>query len=142
MINMIRRKASGFTLIELLIVALIIAVLASLILPRFAGNRERALVSEAVAMLGAIRQAELANQLETGVFVLGAPPNWTTLGVAPGGGANCFNYAVATVAGVTTATATRTNPAGVDKCDNPTAGTIVLNLTTGAWSGTHPNAPT
>lgn len=40
-----RLEASGFTLIELLIVMIILAVLAGIVIPRFFGTKERALVA-------------------------------------------------------------------------------------------------
>ena len=54
---MIKRK-KGFTLTEVLVVVVILGILAGLILPRFFGQSERAVVSEAVGMLSAVRQAE------------------------------------------------------------------------------------
>ena len=48
----------GFTLIEVLIVVVIIAVLASLILPRCMGQSERAVIAEAQMTLGAIRRGQ------------------------------------------------------------------------------------
>lgn len=53
-------KKKGFTLVELLIVIVILAVLASLVLPRMLAQPERAIVAEAVNYLGVIRRAQEA----------------------------------------------------------------------------------
>lgn len=51
----------GFTLIEVLIVVVIIAVLASLVMPKLLPQTERAVVSEAIQTLGVLQRAQ--NQL-------------------------------------------------------------------------------
>ena len=51
-------KPSGFTLIEVLIVVIIVAILAALIMPRLLSQPEKAYISEANQMLGAIFRAE------------------------------------------------------------------------------------
>lgn len=50
-----RSCRKGFTLIEILIVVVILAVLAAMILPRFANQTERAAAAEAFQVLGIIR---------------------------------------------------------------------------------------
>lgn len=52
-------KAKGFTLAEVLIVVVIIAILASLAVPRFFGQTEKAKTAEAINMLSAIRRSML-----------------------------------------------------------------------------------
>lgn len=52
------KRKKGFTLIELLIVIVILAILASLVLPRMMAQPERALVAEAINYLGVIRRAQ------------------------------------------------------------------------------------
>jgi prepilin-type N-terminal cleavage/methylation domain-containing protein len=49
---------NGFSMIELLVVLLIIGILAAVAAPLFLGNTTKAKISEAVAGLGQIRQAE------------------------------------------------------------------------------------
>ncbi len=49
----------GFTLVELLIVVVIIAIMGTLILPLFTGQTEKARTTEALAMLSAIRRAQM-----------------------------------------------------------------------------------
>lgn len=51
----------GFTLIEVLIVVVIIAVLASLVMPKLLPQTERAVVSEGIQTLGVLQRAQ--NQL-------------------------------------------------------------------------------
>ncbi len=53
-----KQNQKGFTLIEVLIVVVIIAVLASLILPRMTGQTERAVIAEAQQMLGALSRGQ------------------------------------------------------------------------------------
>jgi len=47
----------GFTLVEVLIVVVIIAILASLIVPRMLAQTEKAKAAEAIQMVGAIKRA-------------------------------------------------------------------------------------
>ncbi len=53
-----RNKKRGFTLLELLMVVIIIAILASIALPQYLKASEKSRASEALTMLGAIREAE------------------------------------------------------------------------------------
>jgi len=54
----------GFTLLELMIVVIIVAVLASLAMPRFIDARNRAITAEAYNMLGAIRSSQMRYYLQ------------------------------------------------------------------------------
>lgn len=47
-----RNKKSGFTLVELMIVAAIIAILAAIIIPLLASNRDRAVAADGQNLLG------------------------------------------------------------------------------------------
>jgi prepilin-type N-terminal cleavage/methylation domain-containing protein len=52
-------RFSGFTLAEVLVVVVIVGILASLAIPRFFGQAEKAKAAEAINMLSAIRRAQL-----------------------------------------------------------------------------------
>jgi prepilin-type N-terminal cleavage/methylation domain-containing protein len=58
----------GFTLIELVVVIVIVGVLASIALPRYASFLERARAAEAIRAIDAIRTGALAYRAETGNF--------------------------------------------------------------------------
>lgn len=62
----------GFTLIEVLIVVVIIAVLASLVMPKLLPQTERAVVAEAMQTLGVLQRSQ--NQL----MDMTGNENWTT----------------------------------------------------------------
>lgn len=60
----VRNGRSGFTLLELLMVVVIIAILASIAVPQYIRTVERARQSEAVAMLGQLRNAAIRFRAE------------------------------------------------------------------------------
>ncbi|MCX7819319.1 MAG: type II secretion system GspH family protein [Kiritimatiellae bacterium] len=60
-----RCTAHGFTLTELMIVAVIVAILAAVAVPLMEVNRKRAMITEAEAGLGTIRNAWRAMYAET-----------------------------------------------------------------------------
>jgi len=55
--NLVKNPKRGFTLVEVLIVVVIIAILASLIVPRMLMQTEKAKAAEALQMVGAIKRA-------------------------------------------------------------------------------------
>ncbi len=55
----------GFTLVELMVVAVIVAILAAVAVPMIEVNRKRAMITEAEAGLGTIRNAWRAMYAET-----------------------------------------------------------------------------
>jgi len=67
-------RKSGFTLVELMIVAAIIAILAAIIIPLLASNRERAIVAEGQNILGTAATACKAYYAEFGQW-----PTYTQL---------------------------------------------------------------
>ena len=122
----------GFTLIEIVVVVVVLAILASLILPRFLAQPERVAITEAQETLGALRRAQHA-RIDLGQAVVNsgaanlAAGEWQQLGFAgvPGAGAR-FTYAC----GANSCTATRTidiGAAGADTVElffaTPAAGT-------------------
>lgn len=62
--NRIGQK-KGFTLVELMVVAVIVAVLASVAIPMMSGSKRRAMVTEAQAALGMARTCLRAMYAET-----------------------------------------------------------------------------
>ncbi len=60
----------GFTLVEVLIVVVIIAILASLIVPRMLAQTEKAKAAEALQMVGAIKRAAERYYDFRGMFVI------------------------------------------------------------------------
>lgn len=67
------KNRKGFTLVELMIVVAIIGILAAIAIPNFLEFRLKAKSSEAKAVLGAIRHAELAYFAEWAFFVANQP---------------------------------------------------------------------
>ena len=118
------KKQRGFTLIEILIVVIILAILASMVLPRFMGQTENAYIAEAQQTLGVLRAA-ITTALDQGLTV--AAPTTTAdmpiLGLKAIPATN-FTYTCATPSTSCTATSTRNTAAtitltlaGVYSCD-------------------------
>lgn len=112
------KNRKGFTLIEILIVIVILAVLATIVLPRMLAQPENALVAEANQQLGALARAQDNYKQLTGSATGITPINWATLGLQ-NPGATRFTYACTG----TTCTATRVGGTGgtitIDYSVNP-----------------------
>ncbi len=131
------RERTGYTLTEILVVIVILAVLASIVVPRMLPQTEKANAAEGAGMLGAIRQGEMAYRLDTGSYLSpGSDADWGKLGLDnPNNLATRkFDYAVDGASG--TATATRVASGGTY------AGNTITLTITGTWGGTHPYHPT
>lgn len=66
------KNSRGFTLIEMLVVVLIIGILASVAIPQYFKVVEKARVSEAMSLAGAIRSAEERQLAKTSSYVTGS----------------------------------------------------------------------
>ena len=131
------RVRNGYTLAEVLVVVVIIGVLATLLIPRFTAQPERANAAEAAGFLGSIRQGEMAYRLDTGLYLAPADAtDWAKLGLDTPTSTK-WSYSVVggdpATAGTGTATATRLTGTYVTK-------TISLSIA-GGWTGDHPYVP-
>jgi len=73
----VRRARAGFTLVELMVVAVIVAVLASVAVPLMGGGKKKAMATEADSSLGAVRACLRAMYAETRDY--SRDPNGNTL---------------------------------------------------------------
>lgn len=62
------RRRGGFTLVEMLLVLVILAVLAAVVVPRFAGRGKQAKVTAAEAEISALETALDAFEIDNGYF--------------------------------------------------------------------------
>lgn len=141
-------------MVEILTVIVLLGILSALVLPRLAGQTDKARAAEATHMLGAIRQAEEAYKSgPAGVYLpiqtdtaLGLtvicgndPANpWIALGLGDPNGPNAFySYCVDSVNGNQTfrAIARRIRNSAADPVQE-----ITLNQD-GIWSGNSPYVP-
>lgn len=138
-----KKTKRGFTLIEVLIVIVILAVLASLVLPRMMAQPERAKVAEAVNYLGVIRRAQdsivgstegnwiAANVNDT--TGVGGDAGWKTIGLGSLPATSSFYYSC--TAGVYNSAGAAANAAGTctaTRRDGTKAnGTITMRLYSG-----------
>ena len=137
----------GFTLSELLMVVVVLGILSAIALPRFAPQKEKAYVAEAVGMLSAIRQLEESYRLDNGFYLPIASnattavlnTEWLKLGIENPNISNYWKYTIATTASTCTITATRQNLkwSGSVAFANQT----VTLSNAGVYAGNHPNVP-
>jgi prepilin-type N-terminal cleavage/methylation domain-containing protein len=119
----------GFTLIELIVVIIIVGILASVGMSQYTKVVEKGRAAEARLILGSLRTAEIAENMENGAYAtvanlgVGAPTACVTT--------HYFSYAC-TTAGL--CTATRCTSGG--KTPNGTSYTKTLDAATGVWGGT------
>ena len=133
----------GFTLSELLMVVVVLGILSAIALPRFAPQKEKAYVAEAVGMLSAIRQLEEGYRLDNG-FYLAIPVNapnteWLKLGIENPNISNYWKYTIATTASTCTITATRQNLKWSGSVAFANQTVTISNA--GVYAGNHPNVP-
>jgi prepilin-type N-terminal cleavage/methylation domain-containing protein len=140
-------RARGFSLAELLMVVIIVGVLATLVVPRFLPQSEKARVNEAVQILSAIRQGEAAYFLDNGAYLAltltHTDVDWRKIGMEnPNDDSVLFDYTVAVnnAASPPTFTATATRTSASDPAGTYTGSTVTLNES-GIWGGTHPFRP-
>ena len=120
----------GFTLIELIVVIIIVGILASVGMTQYTKVVEKGRAAEARLILGSLRTAEIANQMETGNYDTVA-----NLGVAAPtacAGTHYFSYSCAAATG--TCTATRCTAGGKNP-DGAVAYTKTVDVN-GTWGGT------
>ena len=73
-----RKKIAGFTLVELMVVAIIVAILAAGAIPLLAGNKRRAMATEADAGCGSVRMALRVYYADKGVYPPGGAASTIT----------------------------------------------------------------
>ncbi len=128
------QKQSGFTLIELMIVVAVIGILAAIGIPRFAAQKDKAYVAEAVNIMSAIRQGQLAYRLEHSTYKnLTTTDNWDVIGMSnPNNSSAKFEYTVTNAdadSAIIEAEQTIAGPAQDEA--------IELDVASGNWSGDH-----
>lgn len=131
------KKRKGFTLVELLIVVVILAILASMIVPRFLAQPEKAVLAEANTMLGAIARAQNTT-IDSGVgtawlaLTQATAADWTAIGMTMPATSKNWVYACTAA---TSCTATRTATGGTTY-----NGKVLTVSAAGAWTCASPYA--
>ena|SRR3989339_267048 len=100
--NLLKNKG-GFTMVELMVVVIIVAILAAAAIPFYTANVKKAIRTEAVATLGAIRSAQRIYRAEIGSY----SDNMGSLGITIEH-EQYFNASCYSLSGVTTAAFTAT----------------------------------
>jgi len=119
----------GFTLLELIVVIIIIGILGTLGFTQYSKVVEKGRAAEAKVILGQIRSAQAAYNLENGAYTTAI----TDLAVEVPTSCTATHYFTYGVSG-TAGTATRCTSGGKSPVFG-TAYTITLNYATGAWGG-------
>lgn len=77
----LRRREQGFTLIEMLLVLVILATLAAIVIPKFAGRSQQAKVTQAISQIGSFKLALDTFEVDNGYY----PRDLNALLEAPSG---------------------------------------------------------
>lgn len=64
----VRRRQQGFTLIEMLLVLVILATLAAIVIPKFAGRSQQAKVTQAISQIGSFKLALDTFEVDNGYY--------------------------------------------------------------------------
>ena len=122
----------GFTLLELVVVIIILGILAALGLTQYAKMVEKGRTAEAKTVLGTLRTAEAAYNLEKGTYLAFTG---TELPVSAPGACVATHYFRYSCDAAGLCTATRCTVGGKDP-QGATAYVIDLNTAAGVWTGT------
>lgn len=129
-----KNQWKGFTLTEILMVVVIIAVMASLVMPRITGHTQKAKTSEAINILSALRRGMLSyydehNKFPPALSTSGVPTFKATLGIDYPQPQYGWQFKSDNCAGLQECTLTAT-------ASGDTSGTLTLQVVSGKWAGT------
>jgi general secretion pathway protein G len=79
-----RHRSAGFTLVEMLLVLVILAVLAAIVIPKFAGRTQQAKITAAQSQISSIETALDAFEVDTGSYPKGGAGGLSALSEEPG----------------------------------------------------------
>ncbi len=79
------RQARGFTLVEMLLVLVILAALAAVVVPKFAGRSKQARVTAAQSEIAALETALDSFEVDNGFYPAGGPSGLEALVAQPSG---------------------------------------------------------
>jgi type IV pilus assembly protein PilA len=123
------KMRKGFTLIELIIVIIIVGILASVGMTQYSKVLEKGRASEARLILGSLRTAQVAEEMENGAYQTVA-----NLGVAAPSACSTHYFSYACDAATGTCTATRCIAGG--KSPNGTVAYTKTLTVAGVFGGT------